>query len=80
MEAVNHPAHYNRDGAMECIEEMVLLFGIEETMVFCKLNVFKYRTRAQLKNGPEDMQRSDWYVSKYKELCDRLKQQQQNSR
>lgn len=73
-EAVDHPAHYNREGAMECIEEMVLLFGIEETKIFCKLNVFKYRTRAPLKNGEVDIKKSDWYVAKYKELCDRQAQ------
>ena len=72
-DAVNHPAHYNREGAMECIEEMVLLFGIEEAKIFCKLNVFKYRTRAILKNGMEDMQKSDAYMRMYKELCDRTK-------
>lgn len=24
---VNHPQHYNRDGAMECIDEMIAVFG-----------------------------------------------------
>lgn len=71
-DAVNHPNHYNRDGAMECIEEMVLLFGIEETKSFCKLNAWKYRYRAADKGGEEDMKKSDRYVQIYKELCDRL--------
>ena len=65
---VNHPAHYNRDGAMECIREMVVVFGYEATINFCKLNAWKYRYRANEKNGAEDMAKSDWYVKKADEL------------
>lgn len=67
-DAVNHPSHYNREGSMECIEEMVLLFGVEETKSFCKLNAWKYRYRAADKNGTEDLKKSDWYLRKYAEL------------
>lgn len=65
---VNHPAHYNRDGAMECIREMVVIFGYEATINFCKLNAWKYRYRASEKNGAEDMAKSDWYVKMVEEL------------
>lgn len=67
---VNHPAHYCQEGSMECIDEMVLIFGIEETMHFCKLNAWKYRKRAMYKNGEEDLKKSDWYLNKYKELSE----------
>ena len=67
-DAVDHPKHYNREGAMETIDEMVLLFGKQETMIFCKLNAWKYRARATMKGGEEDMQKSDWYIKKYEEL------------
>lgn len=67
-ETVDHPAHYNRDGAMECIREMVVVFGYEATINFCKLNAWKYRYRASEKNGAEDMAKSDWYVKKVEEL------------
>lgn len=73
-EQVKHPAHYNRDGGMECIDEMILVFGIQETMSFCKLNAWKYRYRAGLKgSAEEDIAKSDWYLNKYKELkeCDK---------
>lgn len=69
-DAVNHPNHYCRDGAMECIDEMIILFGVEETKSFCKLNAYKYRYRAADKGGEEDLRKSDWYIRKYKELCD----------
>lgn len=67
-EMVNHPEHYTREGAMECIDEMLLLFGLEETKAFCKLNAWKYRYRAMGKNGEQDLKKSDWYLNKYKEL------------
>lgn len=68
---VNHPSHYNRDGAIECIDEMELLFGKEETATWCKLNTWKYRYRAGEKPGEaalKDLKKSDWYMNKYKEL------------
>ena len=61
---VNHPSHYNRDGAMECIREMIVIFGYEATINFCNLNAWKYRYRSSEKNGAEDMAKSDWYVKK----------------
>lgn len=67
-EAVNHPSHYNRPAALECIDEMILIFGEEATMNFCLLNSWKYRYRAGSKNGIEDLKKSDWYINKYKEL------------
>lgn len=65
---VNYPKHYNREGAMECIREMVVVFGYEATINFCKLNAWKYRYRASEKNGAEDMAKSDWYVKMVEEL------------
>ena len=70
-DVVNHPSHYTQ-GGMECIDEMVLVFGIEATMNFCLLNTWKYRKRAPFKGKlEEDMKKSDWYLAKYKELEDR---------
>lgn len=65
---VNHPSHYNREGAFECIDEMLLIFGLQEVMSFCKLNAWKYRYRAADKNGEEDLKKSDWYLRKYNDL------------
>lgn len=72
-EAVDHPAHYNRAGSMECIEEMVQVFGYKQTMDFCLLNVWKYRYRAADKGGVEDMKKSDWYMRMYVELDKRMR-------
>jgi len=65
---VNHPPHYEREGAMECIDEMLLVFGKHTVMSFCLCNAWKYRYRAADKNGIEDIKKSDWYMAKYKEL------------
>ena len=73
FDLVNRPRYYNREGAMECIEEIELIFGPEVTMHFCLGNVFKYRYRAGLKNdGYEDLKKSDWYMNKYKELKEKI--------
>lgn len=60
---VNHPSHYEH--GIECIDEMVLLYGVMETMSFCKLNSHKYRKRALDKGGREDIDKSDWYMKEY---------------
>ena len=72
-EMVDHPAHYNRDGSMECIEEMVVVFGFKRTMDFCLLNVWKYRYRAADKGGVQDMEKSDWYMRMFVELDKRMR-------
>lgn len=65
-DAVNHPAHYKRE--IECIDEMIAVFGRGMVRNFCLLNVWKYRYRAADKNGREDIEKSDWYMKKYLEL------------
>lgn len=67
-DSVNHPSHYNREGSMECIEEMILVFGKDAVMSFCLCNAWKYRYRAADKNGAEDLRKSDWYMNMYKQL------------
>ena len=66
---VNHPTHYTNSG-MECIDEMIMIFGEEAVMNFCLCNCWKYRKRALDKGGRIDLEKSDWYVAKYKELKD----------
>lgn len=67
VDMVNHPPHYCQ-GGMECIDEMVLIFGKEAVKNFCLCNAWKYRKRALFKNKEEDIKKSDWYIQKYKEL------------
>lgn len=68
---INHPDHYT-DGGIECIDEMIYVFGKEVVMNFCLCNVWKYRYRALAKNGQEDIEKSKWYMKKYLELKEKL--------
>lgn len=61
---VNHPKHYNREGSMECISEIIEFLGVEAAIYFCLGNVMKYRYRANEKGHEEDIQKSDWYARK----------------
>lgn len=58
-DSVNHPAHYS--GKHECIEIMRIMFGDEAVKAFCRCNSFKYRFRADRKNGAEDIRKAEWY-------------------
>lgn len=70
-EKINHPKHYKMDGGLECIDEMLMVFGKEALMHFCLLNAWKYRYRAQFKgNKRDDLNKANWYLKKYSELCD----------
>lgn len=64
---VNHPSHYTH-GGMECIDEMLMIFGREAVMHFCLCNAWKYRKRCLYKNQEEDMKKSDFYLQYYKTL------------
>lgn len=70
-ENVHHPSHYQ--GKHECIEEMIALFGIESVIAFCKCNVYKYRYRAEKKNGAEDIAKAENYMDILMELENRMK-------
>lgn len=72
VDMVNHPTHYNREGAMETIDEMELIFGTEALMHYSLLNAWKYRARALFKNKEEDLKKSDWYLKKYKSCKEKL--------
>ena len=70
-EQIDHPNHYNREDAMECIDELLQVFGKTTVQHFCLCNVWKYRYRAGQKDSEEaikDLKKSDWYMKKYLEL------------
>ena len=48
---------------------MVIVFGIDAVIDFCKCNAWKYRYRAGSKDAIEqDLAKSDWYINKAEEL------------
>lgn len=60
-DAVLQPKHYMQ-GSRECIDEIKAMLSPEEFRGFLKGNVIKYRYRANLKNGKEDLAKADNYV------------------
>ena len=68
VDYVNHPPHYT-SRPMECIEEMLVVFGEKAVFDFCRVTAWKYRHRAGQK-GPvkEDLEKSDWYLKKAAEI------------
>lgn len=73
-EEVNHPDHYNVYD-VEVVEMMERIFGIEETMSWCKLNAFKYRMRAGEKltsTVEKDLKKEKWCLNKYRELKSKI--------
>lgn len=80
-ELVNHPDYYNRE--IECIEEMRLVFGDEETAIFCKLNAWKYRYGRIGKPAVDvntDLQKSDWYMGYFQDLKELNKSEEKHDR
>ena len=73
---INHPEHYQ--GERECIDIMLDLFGTEAVTGFCKCNIFKYRFRADKKNGEEDILKAQWYENKLSELLNMKKELHKN--
>ena len=62
INVVKKPDHY-RHGAFEVIDEMLIVFGVEQTLVFCRLNAWKYRARAPYKGTFEqDMDKANSYL------------------
>lgn len=59
---VNHPKHYNLSGRKECIWEMVDLFGMQITIIWAILTIYKYRYRLGNKDDPtQELGKINWY-------------------
>lgn len=66
-EHVNHPSHY-QSTSIECIDAMTMTFGPEINAYACLWNAYKYLWRYRDKNGEEDVQKAECYVSEYEYL------------
>lgn len=65
------PKHY-QNGTFETIDEMVIVFGVEAVIQFCRMNAWKYRARAAYKGQSEsDMKKADEYLKIASVLIDR---------
>ena len=59
---VNHPPHYNQAG-IECIEAIRAATG-DGYEYYLQGNIMKYLWRYRYKNGTEDLEKAQWYLSK----------------
>ena len=65
-EMVDHPDHYNLPGRKECIDEMVDIYGLSSTCVWCLETAYKYCYRAGEKDGnskEQDYAKIKWYLN-----------------
>ena len=69
-DAIN-PNHYKSQCSIECIESMMVAFGVEAVYDFCICNAYKYLWRFENKNGSEDLNKANWYINKAEELFDK---------
>lgn len=61
-DVVHEPQHY-KQGLYETIDEMLIIFGANDTETFCRLNAWKYRARANYKgNKEQDLKKADEYL------------------
>lgn len=68
-DSVNHPSHYEGHTSIECIDAMILTFGVKRTAEYCVQNAYKYIWRHENKNGIEDLKKAEWYLNKFDELA-----------
>jgi hypothetical protein len=61
---VNHPAHYNQDANIECIDAIRAALGMDRFLDYCVGNNLKYSWRWRGKNGIEDLKKARWYLTK----------------
>jgi hypothetical protein len=62
-DVVNHPAHYT-SGGIETIDYMKAKMGREQFFGYLQGNIIKYISRYENKNGLEDLQKAQWYLTK----------------
>lgn len=63
-----NPAHYKERTSIECIDAMIMTFGVKRTAEYCVQNAYKYVWRYKYKNRLEDLKKAEWYIDKFEEL------------
>ena len=66
-----NPSHYKTENGRQAIDEMLLLFGKEAVIGFCKCTAYKYMFRRGRKSGESfevDTEKMQWYLDKLEEL------------
>lgn len=66
-DVINGPAHYLKNG-IDVIGFAEMQLPTEQLIGFCRINVLKYATRYDRKNGIEDLKKCRFYIEKLMEL------------
>jgi hypothetical protein len=62
---VNHPAHYQSDSGIECIDAIRAALGKEGFIAYCRGNAIKYAWRSDRKGkAAEDKRKAAWYLDR----------------
>ncbi len=61
-EKINHPNHYNK-GKYETIDIIDSILGDNKESYYVG-NIVKYISRADYKNGYEDLEKAKWYLDR----------------
>ena len=65
-----NPDHYKNQTSLECIEAMEIIFGRDAVIDFCRCNAWKYIWRWKNKNGEEDLEKAQWYLTRAFDMLD----------
>ncbi|TLS37754.1 DUF3310 domain-containing protein [Pseudalkalibacillus caeni] len=75
---INEPNHYHKNG-IDVIGFSEMQFPKEELKGFYRINVIKYATRYDRKNGTEDLEKAVFYLRKLIELSQEEKDGEEKS-
>lgn len=62
LDMVNHPAHYQSENGIECIEAIRAQMNCDQFAAYCQGNVVKYLWRWREKGGVESLKKAKWYL------------------
>jgi HAMP domain-containing protein len=60
---VNHPAHYQTPGGIECIEMIRSTLGKDGYCAYLRGNIIKYTVRYPQKGGIKSLEKAAWYLT-----------------
>jgi hypothetical protein len=68
---VDHPDHYTRDEAIECIDAIQASMRVDQYEGFLRGQVMRYIWRFKLKGHPtQDLRKAQWYLARLIELLE----------
>lgn len=66
-DVINKPSHYH-EGHVDVIGFAKMQLPPDQLIGFCRINILKYITRYDKKNGIEDLKKAEFYIKKLIEL------------